>query len=82
MGTPAYVSLQDPWIPKTIQMAIDIYGANNETVRSGQNMPQMIIGTNIVAGTLHDDGELFVFFLFVCLDLKMLPMAGPSKAEK
>lgn len=51
-------SLADPWVQQTIQTAIDLYGANTDLVRSG-NMPQTIVGTNIVTGTIHNSVELF-----------------------
>jgi uncharacterized membrane protein len=51
-------SLADPWVQKTIQLAIDLYGANTDLVRSG-NMPQTIVGTNIVTGTIHNSRQLF-----------------------
>lgn len=59
VGAPSLdKALSDPWIGKTIQMAIDLYGANSEAGRSG-NMPQMIIGTNIVSGTINGVNGLF-----------------------
>jgi hypothetical protein len=51
-------ALADPWVKSTIQLAIDLYGANTDLVRSG-NMPQTIVGTNIVTGTIHNSRELF-----------------------
>lgn len=51
-------ALADPWIQKTIQLAIDVYGANSRATRSG-NMPQTVIGTNIVTGTIKTTKDLF-----------------------
>lgn len=51
-------ALADPWVKATIATAIDLYGVNTDTVRSG-NMPQTIVGTNIVTGTIHSSKELF-----------------------
>jgi len=49
-------ALKDPWIDEQIQRDICIYETNS--VRGIGNMPQLIIGTNVTAGTFGQAQEL------------------------
>jgi hypothetical protein len=47
-------ALQDPWIEQQIQTGVNLY-ATNYTHYGHGNMPQLIVGTNFVEGTLPPD---------------------------
>lgn len=57
---PLTQALSDPWIDATIAMSVRLYQSNALVLRNGK-MPMMIIGTNIVSGTLKGPDELFGF---------------------
>ena len=44
-------ALQDPWISQLVQTTVNLYATNSTHYGRG-NMPQLIIGTNIVEGTV------------------------------
>jgi hypothetical protein len=44
-------ALKDPWVDRQLQTSIRIYETNFRQFRSG-SMPQFILGTNILTGTL------------------------------
>jgi uncharacterized membrane protein len=48
---PFEAAMRDPWIDQQLRTAIDIYGVSAREFRHG-NMPQLMIGTNILSGTL------------------------------
>jgi len=54
-------AMQDPWVEKTLQQGIAVYSTNYLHLKMG-NMPQLIIGTNIVGGTFRDTGEMYKVF--------------------
>jgi hypothetical protein len=51
-------ALQDPWVDKTLQRGIAVYSTNYLHLRNG-NMPQLIIGTNLMGGTFASTAQLF-----------------------
>ena len=50
-------ALQDPWVETTLQRGISIYSTNYLHKRNG-NMPQLIIGTNLMGGTFANTAQL------------------------
>lgn len=54
-------AIQDPWVEKTLQLGIRVYSTNYIHFKMG-NMPQLIVGTNIILSTFRDTGELFQVF--------------------
>jgi protein-disulfide isomerase len=58
-GSNAVVAaLKDPWIDKQLQQSMALYATNYYHVGNG-SMPQIIIGTNLAAGTLAGVGDLY-----------------------
>jgi len=53
-------ALEDPWVAKTMQQGINIYSTNYLHLRNG-NMPQLIVGTNLMGGTFADTTQLYKF---------------------
>ncbi|HKQ39247.1 MAG TPA: vitamin K epoxide reductase family protein [Verrucomicrobiae bacterium] len=51
-------AMQDPWVEKTLHQAIALYTTNNVHLKMG-NMPQLIVGTNILGGTFRDTAEMY-----------------------
>ncbi|HTD87710.1 MAG TPA: vitamin K epoxide reductase family protein [Candidatus Binatia bacterium] len=54
-------AMQDPWVEKTLNQAIALYSTNYIHLKMG-NMPQLIIGTNILGGTFRDTAEMYKVF--------------------
>jgi uncharacterized membrane protein len=53
IGTEAYdKAVRDPWVVQTLQRSISVYATNYLHVHNGQ-MPQIMIHTNLTAGTLE-----------------------------
>src|SRR2546422_6598383 len=50
-------AMTNDWVSKYLQLGIDIYATNFFFVGQG-NMPQLIIGTNLLTGTVEMD-ELY-----------------------
>ncbi|HEY2951771.1 MAG TPA: hypothetical protein VGK40_04260, partial [Verrucomicrobiae bacterium] len=50
-------ALQDPWVEQQLQRDLAIYATNNASLGRG-DMPQLIIGTNVIFGTLGEVGRL------------------------
>lgn len=44
-------AMRDPWVEQQVQMDIDMYEASYKQFRNG-SMPQFLIGTNLVTGTI------------------------------
>lgn len=53
-------ALQDPWVARTLQKGINIYSTNYLHLRNG-NMPQLIVGTNLMGGTFSDAEQAYRF---------------------
>ena len=51
-------ALQDPWVDQTLHKGVNVYATNYLHMRNG-NMPQLIIGTNLMGGTFGSTAELF-----------------------
>ena len=54
-------AMADPWVEKTLQLGIRVYSTNYIHFKMG-NMPQLIVGTNIVLKTFSDTAELLGVF--------------------
>jgi uncharacterized membrane protein len=58
IGKPALdKNLTDPWIEKTIQTSVAIYAKNGKLIHSSQ-LPQLIIGDDVIAGPVHGVDQL------------------------
>jgi uncharacterized membrane protein len=58
IGKPALdKNLSDPWIEKTIQTSVAIYAKNGKLIHSSQ-LPQLIIGDDVIAGPVHGVDQL------------------------
>lgn len=51
-------AMQDEWVTKTLQQGINIYSTNYLHYKNG-NMPQLIIGTNLVGRTFGSTADLY-----------------------
>jgi uncharacterized membrane protein len=51
-------AMEDPWVSKTLQLGITVYSTNYIHFKMG-NMPQLIIGTNIVLSTFRDTAQMY-----------------------
>jgi hypothetical protein len=59
VGTEAFEkSARDPWIAQQLTRSISIYATNYLHVRNG-SMPQLMINTNLTAGSLDTRDDLF-----------------------
>ena len=56
-GPKLEASLTNEWVNQYLQLGISIYATNYYFARQG-SMPQLIVGTNLIAGTVNPD-ELF-----------------------
>ena len=53
-------ALQDPWVGKTLEKGIAIYTTNIlQNPKTGGNMPQLIIGTNLMTGTFGSVDQFY-----------------------
>jgi hypothetical protein len=58
VGSNAFAqALKDPWVEQQLQRDLAIYATNNAILGRG-DMPQLIIGTNVIFGTLGEVGKL------------------------
>jgi hypothetical protein len=51
-------AMSDPWIEQTLQKGISIYSTNYLHLKNG-NMPQLIVGTNLMGGTFGSAADFF-----------------------
>lgn len=51
-------ALRDDWVAKTLQQGINIYSTNYLHYKNG-NMPQLIIGTNLIGATFGSTAQLY-----------------------
>jgi uncharacterized membrane protein len=51
-------ALQDPWVEKTLHHGINVYSTNYLHKKNG-NMPQLIIGTNLMGGNFANTAQLY-----------------------
>ena len=54
-------ALEDPWVERTLHRGIAVYSTNYIHLHIG-NMPQLIVGTNIVGGTFADTAQMYKVF--------------------
>ena len=58
VGSNAFAqALQDPWVEQQLQRDLALYATNSALLGRG-DMPQLIIGTNVIFGTLGEVGNL------------------------
>lgn len=50
-------AMEDPWVGQTLQKGINIYSTNYLHLKNG-NMPQLMMGTNLMGGTFGSPDEL------------------------
>jgi uncharacterized membrane protein len=54
-------ALQDPWVEKALQHGIRIYTTNYlHRPPTGGNMPQLIVGTNLMTGNFANSAQLYI----------------------
>lgn len=64
-------SMGDPWIAQTLKISTSLY-RTNWLVANSSSMPMMMIGTNVISGSLRNPNEIFEL-LDVGLGLKRTP---------
>ncbi len=64
-------SMGDPWIAQTLKTSTSLY-RTNWLVANSSSMPMMMIGTNVISGSLRNPNEIFEL-LDVGLGLKRTP---------